>query len=51
MQPCDVRLGLLRYNIDTPTSHAVPSSAGATRYLFIPFTSDLLPCLFSIFRS
>lgn len=51
VQPHAVRLGPLRHNIDTPTSHAVPSPAGATRYLFIPFTSDLLPCLLPIFRS
>ena len=51
MQPRAVRLGPLRHNIDTPTSHTVPSPAGATRYLFIPFTSDLLPCLPPISRS
>ena len=51
MQPRAVRLGPLRHNIDTPTSHTVPSSAGATRYLFIPFTSDLLSCLLPISRS
>ena len=34
MQPCDVRLGPLRHNIDTQTSQTVPSLAGATCYLF-----------------
>lgn len=51
MQPCAVRLGPLRHNIDTQTSRAVPSLAGAVLCLFIPFTSDLLPCLLPIFRS
>ena len=34
MQPHAVRRGPLRHNIDTPTSHTVPSPAGATCYLF-----------------
>ena len=50
MQPRAVRIGPLRHNIDTKTSHTVPSLAGATCYLS-PFTSDLLPCLLPISRS
>ena len=50
VQPRAVRLGPLLHNIDTPTSHTVPSLAGATCYLS-PFTSDLLPCLLPISRS